>query len=151
MLKEAIYHRPKDNYAYAYDEKTIHIRIHTKRDDVHSAALIYGDPYEWQDGKWITASTPMKKTGSTELFDYWSVSIKPKFKRLRYGFELKNDVETLIYTERGFFLIFQMTMSVTFSAFHSFMQKTFSEHHPGLKTQYGIKFSRNDSLTGITH
>lgn len=61
MLKEAIYHRPKDNYAYAYDEKTIHIRIHTKRDDVHNAALIYGDPYEWQDGKWITASTPMKK------------------------------------------------------------------------------------------
>ncbi len=21
MLKEAVYHRPKDNYAYAYDEK----------------------------------------------------------------------------------------------------------------------------------
>lgn len=50
MLKEAIYHRPKDNYAYAYDEKTIHIRIRTKREDVQSATLIYGDPYEWKEG-----------------------------------------------------------------------------------------------------
>ena len=61
MLKEAIYHRPKDNYAYAYDEKTIHIRIRTKRNDVQSTTLIYGDPYEWTDGKWISSSTPMKK------------------------------------------------------------------------------------------
>lgn len=103
MLKEAIYHRPKDNYAYAYDEKTIHIRIRTKRDDVQSATLIYGDPYDWKDGKWITSSTPMKKTGSTALFDFWSISIEPKFKRLRYGFELQAETETLIYVERGFF------------------------------------------------
>ena len=61
MFKEAIYHRPKDNYAYAYDEQTIHIRVRTKRDDIQSADLIYGDPYEWKDGKWISASTPMKK------------------------------------------------------------------------------------------
>lgn len=149
MFKEAIYHRPKDNYAYAYDEKTIHIRMRTKRNDVHTATLIYGDPYEWQDGKWITASTPMKKTGSTELFDYWSISIEPKFKRLRYGFELKNDAETLIYTERGFFLTSQMTMLVTFSVFRLFMQKMFSKPRPGLKTQYGIKFSQNDLLTEI--
>ncbi len=45
----------------------------------------------------------MKKTGSTALFDYWSISIEPKFKRLRYGFELKAETETLIYAERGFF------------------------------------------------
>ena len=31
------------------------------RDDIQSADLIYGDPYEWKDGKWISASTPMKK------------------------------------------------------------------------------------------
>lgn len=103
MLKEAVYHRPKDNYAYAYDEKTIHIRIRTKRNDVQIATLIYGDPYEWTDGKWITSNTPMNKTGSTALFDYWSISIEPKFKRLRYGFELKTETETLIYAERGFF------------------------------------------------
>ena len=30
------------------------------RDDIQNADLIYGDPYEWKDGKWISASTPMK-------------------------------------------------------------------------------------------
>ncbi|MEN1934530.1 alpha-glycosidase [Paenibacillus sp. 102] len=103
MFKEAIYHRPKDNYAYAYDEKTLHIRLRTKKNDADSISLIHGDPYEWQDGKWVTANIPMKKSGSTDVFDYWFVSIDPKFKRLRYGFELKDHTETIIYTERGFF------------------------------------------------
>ena len=44
-----------------------------------------------------------EKTGSTALFDYWSIAIEPKFKRLRYGFELKSETDTLIYAERGFF------------------------------------------------
>lgn len=92
-----------------------------------------------------------EKTGSTELFDYWSISIEPQFKRLRYGFELINDAESLIYTERGFFLTFQMMMLVTFSVFHLFMQTMYSKHRPGLKTQFGIKFSQNDSLMGIAH
>lgn len=103
MFKEAIYHRPKDNYAYAYDEETLHIQLRTKKNDVDIVSFIHGDPYEWQDGKWITANMPMKKSGSTDLFDYWFISIKPNFKRLRYGFELKNNTETIIYTERGFF------------------------------------------------
>ncbi|MFD3449330.1 alpha-glycosidase [Microbacteriaceae bacterium 4G12] len=103
MFKEVIYHRPKDNYAYAYNETTLHIRLRTKKNDVDAVSLIYGDPYEWQDGKWITTTMPMKKSGSTDLFDYWFVSIEPKLKRLRYGFELKNSKETIVYTERGFF------------------------------------------------
>ncbi|KEK25947.1 alpha-glycosidase [Bacillus gaemokensis] len=103
MFKEAIYHRPKDNYAYAYNERALHIRLRTKKNDVDGILLVYGDPYEWQDGKWITANIPMEKSSSTDLFDYWFVSIEPKFKRLRYGFELKNNTETIIYTERGFF------------------------------------------------
>lgn len=31
MLLEAIYHRPKQNWAYAYDGKTLHIRLRTKK------------------------------------------------------------------------------------------------------------------------
>lgn len=148
MLKEAIYHRPKDNYAYAYDEKTIHIRIRTKRDDVQSTTLIYGDPYEWKDGKWISSSTPMK-TGSTALFDYWFISIEPKFKRLRYGFELKT-IQTLLFMQsEDFFLPLQMMTLVTFSVFHLFMQMMYSKHLLGLKILFGIKFSQNGSLMEI--
>ncbi|GGI10089.1 glycoside hydrolase family 13 protein [Gottfriedia solisilvae] len=103
MLKEAIYHRPKNNYAYAYNNETLHIRLRTKKDDVSSVHLIHGDPYHWEDGAWQINKTEMKISGSTELFDYWFVEIKPPFRRLRYGFELSNHEETIVYAERGFY------------------------------------------------
>ncbi|MDF2648925.1 MAG: alpha-glycosidase [Paenibacillus sp.] len=33
---EAVYHRPKLNWAYAYDLQTIHLRLRTKRNDVQN-------------------------------------------------------------------------------------------------------------------
>jgi cyclomaltodextrinase / maltogenic alpha-amylase / neopullulanase len=103
MLKEAIYHRPKNNYAYAYNNETLHIRLRTKKNDVTSVNLIHGDPYNWEDGAWRINKTEMKRSGSTELFDYWFVEIKPPFRRLRYGFEISSLAETVVYTERGFY------------------------------------------------
>ncbi|MBM6617114.1 alpha-glycosidase [Bacillus suaedaesalsae] len=103
MLKEAIYHRPKNNYAYAYDEETLHIRLRTKKNDVEHVNLICGDPYDWKNGQFQTHQLPMLISGSDELFDYWFVEIKPPYRRLRYGFELTNDSEKLIYTEKGFY------------------------------------------------
>jgi cyclomaltodextrinase / maltogenic alpha-amylase / neopullulanase len=103
MLKEAIYHRPKNNFAYAYNDSTLHIRLRTKKSDVESVSLIHGDPYDWGDGAWNFDTKPMSKSGSDELFDYWFVEIEPKFRRLRYGFELRNNKEVLIYTEKGFY------------------------------------------------
>ncbi len=103
LLKEAIYHRPKDNFAYAYDEKTLHIRLRTKKDDIEQVNLIYGDPYEWENGEWQTQTASMSKSGSDKLFDYWFIAITPPYRRLRYGFELKSKDEQLIYTEKGFY------------------------------------------------
>ncbi|UPM53093.1 glycoside hydrolase family 13 protein [Gottfriedia acidiceleris] len=103
MLKESIYHRPKNNYAYAYNNETLHIRLRTKKNDITSVNLIHGDPYDWKDGAWVINKTEMKKSGSTELFDYWFIEIKPPFRRLRYGFEISSLDETITYTERGFY------------------------------------------------
>jgi cyclomaltodextrinase len=103
MLKEAIYHRPKNNFAYAYDKKTLHILLQTKKDDVDSVTLIYGDPYYWHSDQWVTKTLIMKKTGSTELHDYWFIAVSPEFRRMRYGFKCMNLSETCYYTERGFF------------------------------------------------
>ncbi|WP_026695022.1 glycoside hydrolase family 13 protein [Peribacillus kribbensis] len=103
MFKEAIYHRPKNNFAYSYDNQTLHIRLKTKKNDLESVDLIHGDPYVWKDGKWCIEKTPMKKSGSTDLFDYWFIAIKPPYRRLRYGFELNDGKETAIYTEKGYF------------------------------------------------
>lgn len=103
MQKEAIYHRPKNEFAYAYDEKTLHIRLRTKKDDVEKVSLIHGDPYNWKDKAWQPSVSDMKKSGTDEWFDYWFIEIAPPFRRLRYGFQLQNEEETVVYTEKGFF------------------------------------------------
>ncbi|MFC0272031.1 alpha-glycosidase [Metabacillus herbersteinensis] len=103
MLKEAVYHRPKNQYAYAYDEKTLHIQLRTKKSDVDFVQLIHGDPYEWENSQWQAVKLPMEKSGSDDLFDYWFVAIQPPYRRLRYGFQLESASETLVYTEKGFY------------------------------------------------
>ncbi|RKQ28200.1 glycoside hydrolase family 13 protein [Oceanobacillus halophilus] len=103
MLKEAIYHRPTNNFAYAYDEDTLHITLRTKKEDVESVSLIYGDPYEWENDHCQYKMKTMRKTGSTSLFDYWFMEVNPDFHRMRYGFQCSNGEECLIYTERGFY------------------------------------------------
>ncbi|MBT2757986.1 alpha-glycosidase [Mesobacillus foraminis] len=102
MLKEAIYHRPKNNFAYAYDEQTIHIRIRAKKGDLTKVELLYGDPYVWKNGTWQRDIITMQLAGSDGLFDYWFAEIKPPSRRLRYGFKCINETDETYYTERGF-------------------------------------------------
>ena len=45
MELSAIYHRTESEYAYLYKDKKIHIRIRTKKDDIESINLHYGDPF----------------------------------------------------------------------------------------------------------
>jgi cyclomaltodextrinase / maltogenic alpha-amylase / neopullulanase len=103
MLKEAIYHRAGNNFAYAYDETTLHIRLRTKKGDVDSVTLIHGDPYDWTKDGWQTSRSLMTLSGTDEYFDYYFIAIQPPFRRLRYGFELKSGDETLVFTEKGFY------------------------------------------------
>ncbi|MFX3632500.1 MAG: alpha-glycosidase [Candidatus Pristimantibacillus sp.] len=99
MLLEAIYHRPKQNWAYAYDGRTLHIRIRTKRDDVDSVEAIVGDKYAWEQ---TTIDVPMTILSSDSLFDYWETSVVPPYRRLRYAFRLTSGKEQLILSESGF-------------------------------------------------
>ncbi|MBH0230856.1 glycoside hydrolase family 13 protein [Halobacillus yeomjeoni] len=103
MFKEAVYHRPKNNYAYPYDENTLHIQLRTKKNDIDHVFLIHGDPFIWEDGEWQTDETIMEKSGSDQLFDYWFVEIKPEYRRLRYCFVLETEEEKAVYTEKGFY------------------------------------------------
>ncbi len=102
MLREAVYHRPKNNFAYAYDKETLHIRVRAKKGDLTKVYLIFGDPYQWTKEGWVNSTKPMSLEGSDDLFDYWFVEVKPEFRRLRYGFELYSGNESVVYGERGF-------------------------------------------------
>jgi len=103
MLKEAIYHRPGNNFAYIYKDNSLHIRLQTKKMDVDTVHLIFGDPYIFINQAWQYEKAAMTKSGSTDLYDYWFIEVKPEYRRLRYGFELTSKQETLIYTEKGFY------------------------------------------------
>lgn len=99
MLKEAIFHRPKNNWSYAYDRSTIHIRLRAKRDDVERVELIHGDKYDWHI---VGASeSEMSIYAQDSLFDYWQIAIQPKYRRLKYGFKLVSGPETLWLDEQG--------------------------------------------------
>ncbi len=103
MLKEAVHHRAKNNYAYAYDNETIHLRLRTKKEDIPKVTLIHGDPYVWENGEWKYEEKEMEKSGSDDLFDYWFASLNPPYRRLRYSFLLQDGEEVANYTEKGFF------------------------------------------------
>lgn len=102
MLKEAIYHRPKNQFAYSCHDGTVQIMLRTKHLDLNSVTLFYGDPFQFVDNRWVKTSVSMKVSGHDELFDYWLVRIKPPQKRLRYAFELIHNEEKLFFTEKGF-------------------------------------------------
>ncbi|WP_081417645.1 glycoside hydrolase family 13 protein [Paenibacillus sp. Soil522] len=99
MLLEAVYHRPKQNWAYAYDGKTLHLRLRTKKDDVAEAVAIVGDKYAWDQ---TLTTVTMRIFSSDERFDYWETAVIPPFRRLRYAFRLTSGDETVFFTEKGF-------------------------------------------------
>lgn len=102
MIREAIFHRPKNNFAYAYDTETLHIRLQAKKNDLTRVELIHGDPYRWAEGRMLADKLPMVKTASDELFDYWFIAIEPENKRFVYQFEVSDGQETWVFGEMGF-------------------------------------------------
>jgi len=102
MLKEAIYHRPKLNWSFAYDERTVVLRLRAKRGDAVRVEALHGDKFQPFAAMKTTAMT---KAFSDELFDYWEVELQPAYRRLAYAFALtgaSGDGETLWFSEKGF-------------------------------------------------
>ncbi|MED4014468.1 glycoside hydrolase family 13 protein [Sutcliffiella cohnii] len=103
MFKEAIYHRPKSEYAYSYNEETVIITVRAKKDDMQKVTLIFGDSHERNEHGWVKQLKRMEKVGTDANFDWWSVEVKPEHKRLRYGFLLESERESVTFTEKGFY------------------------------------------------
>ncbi|WP_427338360.1 glycoside hydrolase family 13 protein [Caloranaerobacter sp. DY30410] len=97
MNLQAIYHKPKSNFCYAYDENVIHIRLRAAKGDIKKAVLIYGDKYNWDERQELV----MKLTCSDDLYDYFTVEVSPKNKRLAYYFKVEGDEGEFYFTEWG--------------------------------------------------
>ena len=101
MELTAIYHRPESEYAYLYKDKTMHIRIRTKKDDIESINLHYGDPFIFIEDRY-EAIKEMRKLISDALFDYWQVEVTVGYARLQYLFEIKDKQDqSILYGDKG--------------------------------------------------
>lgn len=101
----AVYHEANDNYCYPFNENELIINIKTGY-DIKSVNIILGDPFAngilgGGEG-WEGESEPIvfKKNLKNQL--WWTTTVKPEFKRLKYYFELITDTERWYYFEDGF-------------------------------------------------
>jgi cyclomaltodextrinase len=98
MKLEALYHRPKQNWSYAYDRQTVHLRLRTQKNDVNAVHAIVGDKYAWLETE---QALSMSKLISDTLYDYWEIAVKPPFHRLSYYFRLSDGKAQMFFSERG--------------------------------------------------
>ncbi|HWT77055.1 MAG TPA: glycoside hydrolase family 13 protein [Mobilitalea sp.] len=98
MNIEALCHIPKSNYAYAYKEDELHIRIRTAKGDMEQVSIIFGNKYDWYNRK---QKHPMRKIHTDLYYDYYQYEIKKEDFRIGYYFELNDGSQILYYTEAG--------------------------------------------------
>lgn len=108
MKIEALYHNPKSNYAYAYKENELHIRLRTAKGDMEQVSIIYGNKYDWMNQQ---HKQLMKKLHTDQYYDYYQYEIKDEDFRIGYYFELKDGIQTLYYTEAGLVKEFNNTLA----------------------------------------
>lgn len=96
MLKEAVLHIPDSKYAFATDEKTVILRLRTKKDDILRCTLYYGDRVS-QEEPAPMKKIPMAKLGSDKLFDYYECKLKSSYTRIFYCFLLEGENESNYY------------------------------------------------------
>lgn len=105
MNFNAVFHRASDNYCYMADEDRLIINIETGY-DVKYVNIVKGDPFsngilgggEGWDG--IAENIPYKKRLKNKL--WWTTTIEPEYKRLKYYFEIITETEKWYYFEDGF-------------------------------------------------
>lgn len=96
MDKSAILHIPLSQYAFANTEKELTIRIRTKKKDLTSCTLYYGDracnstPVKF-------SKVPMEVIAEDEFFDYYEANVETPYTRVCYYFKLEDDGEWTYY------------------------------------------------------
>lgn len=102
---QAVFHQANDNYCYPKNEDELIINLKTGY-DIKQVFIYQGDPFSagilgggetWEGEKTeITCKRRLKN------HIWWSISIKPDYKRLKYYFELITETEQWFFFEDGF-------------------------------------------------
>lgn len=119
MNKAAIYHRPESEFAYLYTKELMHVRLRTEKNDIESARLFYGDPYNWnENGTWESQSIEMKLSVSTIDCDFFETEVTVPTKRMDYLFVVTGkDGEKVVYCDLGVFSYKEELVTTKYGAF----------------------------------
>lgn len=102
----AIYHRSSDNYCYALNKDELIINLKTGY-DIEQVFIHYGDPFEGGilggDWSWTGTRTEIGFKKKLKNHLWWTITLKPPYKRCKYYFEVKSSEKTLFYLEDGFY------------------------------------------------
>ncbi|MDY0075446.1 MAG: glycoside hydrolase family 13 protein [Acholeplasmataceae bacterium] len=105
MNKFHFWHRPKSEYAYAYDDKTLHLKLVMKELPKGDVFVVYGDPFEWVKGHdistWVNDREKMElRYVFNDTYVYFA-SLKPKYLRMKYQFIIMDENTIYHYGSRG--------------------------------------------------
>lgn len=106
MNLAAVEHLAFDNYCYPINEDELEINIKTGK-DVKKIFIVCGDPFaagimggNWQ---WKGEEKEIVEKKELQFHFYWTIRVKPPFKRLSYYFRLVGDSGEFYYSHNGFF------------------------------------------------
>ncbi len=113
MEFNGVFHQAYDNYCYPINEDELIINIKTGY-DVKEVNIILGDPFAagilGGGENWNGDKQPVifKKKLKNQI--WWTTTVKPPYKRLKYYFELITEDERWFYFEDGFVSAEQMAL-----------------------------------------
>ncbi len=106
MELSSVIHEAKSNLSYAMDNKTVHIRIKTKKDDIDKITIRACDPFNWlqdeNDEYYFNYASieqkEMVKEYSTKLHDVWFAQLTSfEWLRIKYIFVLNKNGKKVIF------------------------------------------------------
>jgi glycosidase len=105
MNRSALFHTVTSPWCVQVSLTHVQLKLRTGL-EIRRVSLIYGDPHEGHKVNgvwgWKSHTEVMPCTGQGEHHAYWTITIEPPQKRLKYQFLVEDDHETLIYGERAF-------------------------------------------------
>jgi cyclomaltodextrinase / maltogenic alpha-amylase / neopullulanase len=102
----SVEHHAFDNYCYPLNEDELQINIRTGW-DIKKIFIVWGDPFtggilggNWE---WNGTRTEITEVKELQKFLWWTIVVKPEFKRCRYYFELHAGDGVFFCCEDGFY------------------------------------------------
>ncbi len=97
MNFQGLCHIEKSNYAYAYSNRELHLRLRTAKDDCTGVFVVIARKHVWSEKK----AYSMEKVATDRYFDYYQYNFTTDDPRLGYYFLISDGKQTLVYSESG--------------------------------------------------